>query len=238
MERLWMVPSYMIVTLIALGTAAAYTGVLSPFRGFSLVILAVMTSVVFGIALAAAAAFASAMGKAWRPRALRGAILPLIIAIPAFAAVNLSSTPTMNDVSTDLEDRIEFTAELTDLRTSTEPNEMERAHFDLLQRQAYPDVAPILIALPPDQAFAQAKQVAESLPGWQVTGADAASGRIEVTDTSRIFHFVDDVVIRVRPDGTGSRVDLRSRSRDGRGDMGVNAKRVRAYTAAIKMSGS
>jgi uncharacterized protein (DUF1499 family) len=238
MERLWMVPSYMILTLIVLGTLGAFTGVLPPFRGFSLVFLAVVTSVVFGIALAGAAAFASATGKAWRPRALRGAILPLIIAIPAFAAVNLSSTPTMNDVSTDLSDRLEFDPEVTAQRTSAEPGDEQRAHFDALQQQAYPDLAPIVVALPPEQAFEQAKQAAESLPGWQVTSADAATGRIEATDTSRIFHFVDDVVIRVRPDGAGSRLDVRSRSRDGLGDMGVNAKRVRAYSEAVKKPGS
>ena len=163
--------------------------------------------------------------------------MPLLIAIPAFIAVNLSSTPTMNDVSTDLSDRLEFDPEVTAKRTSAEPGEEQRAHFDTLQRQSYPDLAPIAVALPPDQAFAQAKKAAESLPGWQVTSADAATGRIEATDTSRIFHFVDDVVIRVRPDGAGSRIDIRSRSRDGLGDMGVNAKRVRGYTEAVKKAG-
>ena len=238
MERLWMVPSYMILTLIVLGTLGAFTGVVTPFRGFSLVFLAVVTSVVFGIALAGAAAFASATGKSWRRRALRGAIVPLVIAIPAFIAVNMSSVPTMNDVSTDLSDRLQFDPELTPLRTSAEPGEEQRAHFDALQKESYPDLAPIVVAVPPDQAFTQAKQAAESLPGWQVTSADAASGRIEATDTSRIFHFVDDIVIRVRPDGAGSRIDIRSRSRDGLGDLGVNAKRVRTYTAAVKKSGS
>jgi uncharacterized protein (DUF1499 family) len=153
-------------------------------------------------------------------------------------AVNMSSVPTMNDVSTDLGDRLEFDPELAQLRTSAEPGEEQRAHFDALQKDAYPDLVPILVALPPDQAFAQALQAAESLPGWKVTSSDAAAGRIEATDTSRIFHFVDDIVIRVRPDGSASRVDIRSRSRDGLGDMGVNAKRVRAYTAALAQGSS
>ena len=234
MERLWMVPTYVIITFLIVGPLAAYTGVLSPIRGFSLVLLAILIGVVFGIALAGAAAFASATGKPWRGRALRGAIVPLLIALPAFVAVNFSKTPTMNDVSTDLVDRLEFKPELTPLRTSSEPGDEERAHFDELQRQAYTDIAPIIVALPPDQAFAQAKLAAESLPGWQVTSADAAIGRIEATDTSSIFHFVDDIVIRVRPDGAGSRIDIRSRSRDGRGDLGINAKRIRTYTAAVK----
>jgi uncharacterized protein (DUF1499 family) len=237
MERLWMVPTYLILTLIVLGTLGAFTGVTTPFRGFSFVFLGVVTAVVFGIALAGAAAFASATGKSWRPRALRASVVPLLVAIPAFIAVNLSSVPTMNDVSTDLGDRLEFDPEVTALRTSLEPSPEQRAHFDALQNESYPDLVPIQVALPADQAFAQAKRAAESLPGWQVTSADAAAGRIEATDTSRVFHFVDDIVIRVRPDGTGSRIDIRSRSRDGLGDLGVNAKRVRAYSAAVKSGG-
>jgi uncharacterized protein (DUF1499 family) len=71
------------------------------------------------------------------------------------------------------------------------------------------------------------------MPGWIVTNADLDSGRIEATATSRIFHFVDDVVIRVRPDGAGSRVDLRSRSRVGQSDLGANAERIRAFCAEL-----
>ena len=68
--------------------------------------------------------------------------------------------------------------------------------------------------------------------------ATTVNGRIEATDTSRIFHFVDDVVIRVMPDAAGARVDIRSRSRDGLGDMGANAKRIAAYSAALEAQGS
>jgi uncharacterized protein (DUF1499 family) len=85
----------------------------------------------------------------------------------------------------------------------------------------------------PDQAFARAKAVAERTPGWNVTNADSESGRIEATATSKLFHFVDDVVIRVRPDGAGSRVDLRSRSRVGQSDLGANAARIRAFEAEL-----
>jgi len=35
-------------------------------------------------------------------------------------------------------------------------------------------------------------------------------------------------------DGNGSRIDIRSHSRHGRGDLGVNAARIRKYLAALK----
>jgi uncharacterized protein (DUF1499 family) len=57
---------------------------------------------------------------------------------------------------------------------------------------------------------------------------------LEARDVSVVFRFVDDVVVRVRARESGSVVDIRSRSRDGRGDLGVNAARVRALSDALK----
>ena len=54
------------------------------------------------------------------------------------------------------------------------------------------------------------------------------------TETTHVFRFVDDVVIRVRADRTATVVDVRSKSRDGRGDLGANAARIRAFVAAME----
>jgi len=145
-----------------------------------------------------------------------------------------SKVPPIHDISTDLSDRIEFTPEVVAASPNKDAQGPDRDLVDEMQKSGYPDVAPIQLALPPDQAFAKAKAVAEAMPGWQVTNADLETGRIEATATSRIFHFVDDIVIRVRPDAGGSRIDLRSRSRVGQSDLGANATRIRAYTAEIK----
>jgi uncharacterized protein (DUF1499 family) len=69
--------------------------------------------------------------------------------------------------------------------------------------------------------------------GWEIVAADAAAGRIEATDTTFWFGFKDDVVIRVEADGAGSRIDVRSVSRVGVGDVGANARRIRAYLRAL-----
>ena len=69
---------------------------------------------------------------------------------------------------------------------------------------------------------------------WFFTDARSEKvGELEATSTSRLFRFVDDVVVRVRSDGAGSRVDVRSKSRDGKGDFGVNAERIRAFRARL-----
>ena len=88
---------------------------------------------------------------------------------------------------------------------------------------------PLVLPEPPDEAFARALRLAQERPGWEV-GFVNGSGRVfEGVATSRIFGFKDDFVVRVRPDGTGSLVDMRSKSRDGKGDLGANAERIRSF---------
>ena len=52
-------------------------------------------------------------------------------------------------------------------------------------------------------------EVATAL-GWEIVAASEDDGRFEATDTTFWFGFKDDVVVRIRPEGDGSRIDLRS----------------------------
>jgi uncharacterized protein (DUF1499 family) len=98
---------------------------------------------------------------------------------------------------------------------------------------AYPDIRPVTIAEPPDAAFKRALNVARDF-GWQVVAAVPDEGRIEATDTTLWFGFKDDIVIRVTPSAGGSRIDVRSVSRLGEGDLGKNAARIRAYLRRLQ----
>ena len=65
----------------------------------------------------------------------------------------------------------------------------------------------------------------------------AQAGIVEATATTLFFRFKDDVVVRVRPDPArpgGSIVDMRSISRVGGSDVGVNAERIRAFLADLQ----
>jgi uncharacterized protein (DUF1499 family) len=84
----------------------------------------------------------------------------------------------------------------------------------------------------PDRAFARAEAAARRM-GWQIAAAAPDQGRLEASDTTRWFAFTDDIVVRVAAAPTGSRIDVRSASRVGRSDLGVNAKRIRAFLAAV-----
>ena len=91
---------------------------------------------------------------------------------------------------------------------------------------------PITVDADPDAAFAAAESAARSM-GWEMVGSDAAAGRIECTDTTAYFGFKDDVVIRIRAEGAGTRLDIRSKSRVGLSDVGTNAQRIRDFREAF-----
>jgi fatty-acyl-CoA synthase len=102
-----------------------------------------------------------------------------------------------------------------------------------LQAAAYADIAPIMLASSPSEAF-EAAQTAARAQGWAIDVADAESGRIEARARTLWFGFTDDVVVQVSPAPEGSRIDFRSISRVGVSDLGANAKRLRAFRDAIE----
>lgn len=101
------------------------------------------------------------------------------------------------------------------------------------QRRAYPDIAPLTLKASPDEAFANALQAARDM-GWEIVSADPVAGRIEAVATTSWFGFKDDVAVRITRQEGASRVDVRSRSRVGRGDAGTNAHRVREYLKRLQ----
>jgi len=145
-------------------------------------------------------------------------------------------TPPIHDISTDTQDPPQFVAVLPLRVNAPNPTQYGGEKIASQQRAAYPDIQPLILNIPPAQAFERALAAVHEM-GWQLVAADPATGRIEATDTTFWFRFKDDVVIRIRPtQGGGSRIDVRSLSRLGVGDVGTNAKRIRAYLAVLRAS--
>jgi uncharacterized protein (DUF1499 family) len=134
--------------------------------------------------------------------------------------------PPINDISTDTEDPPVFW-------DMPNPTEYPGAEAAALQRSAYPDLAPLILSIPPDRAYALAMALSRD-KGWEIVADEPKDGRIEAVDRSFLYGFKDEIIIRILASDGGARVDVRSRSRIGRIDRGVNAKRVRAYLAALK----
>ncbi|MBL4603123.1 MAG: DUF1499 domain-containing protein, partial [Emcibacteraceae bacterium] len=96
------------------------------------------------------------------------------------------------------------------------------------QIAAFPDIKPIISSLSPYEAYAKALAVGEAM-GWEIIGADPVVRRFEGIAETPFFKFVDDTVVVISMAPSGSRIDVRSVSRIGRGDIGVNAIRVREF---------
>ena len=153
-------------------------------------------------------------------------------AIGLNAQVRREHSPAIHDLTTDLENPPTFTAVAA--RRANAPNRLDRAAgLAELQRQGYPDLAPVTLQARPEQTFDRALAAAQSL-GWEIVTADKSSGRIEATDKTRWFGFEDDVVVRLTPWGTGTRIDVRSVSRTGVGDAGRNAARIRRFLKTLQ----
>jgi uncharacterized protein (DUF1499 family) len=97
--------------------------------------------------------------------------------------------------------------------------------------RAYPDLKPHAYAYPPGQVFALAEAAAREFPRWRIHSVDRLGRELQVEAEVPLFGFVDDVTVRVDPipGSQVSEVVVRSRSRRGAGDLGENARRIRAY---------
>ena len=96
--------------------------------------------------------------------------------------------------------------------------------------EACPGAKPVTVAAAPAEAQTRVKA---ALDDAGLAVATEAPGRIEATATSFWYGFKDDVIVRIRPEGAGSRVDMRSVSRVGQSDLGANCKRISGLVAAL-----
>ena len=176
------------------------------------------------------------------PRTRRGAGLVLAMAlvigagtawVPWNGLQTVRSLPYIHDITTDTENPPEFVAVLPLRADAPNPPEYAGDEVAAEQREAYPEIRPLKLSVPPARAFEQALATARDA-GWEIVAAVPEEGRIEATATTFWFGFKDDVVIRITPDNDGSVVDMRSKSRVGRSDVGANAERIRSFLGALE----
>ena len=172
---------------------------------------------------------------ALRPTVVKRVLLPALPGTLLLLSLTTGGDyPAIHNISTDLEDPPQFARAAEQRGAGTNPLEPDSEAMQL-QREAYPDIQPLDSSLAPAEAFSRAVQVSRDL-GWDIYNEDPAAGIIEAVDTTAIMAFKDDVVIRIRAADNGSRIDLRSVSRVGLGDIGANAKRIRAFSEAFAVA--
>lgn len=145
------------------------------------------------------------------------------------------SVPPIHDITTDMENPPEFSAMVRLREDAPNPPEYTGPESAEYQRESYPHIRPLEV--PND--LQGVMDVAVMLVGnrdWELVAINRKEGRIEATETLPWFGFKDDVIIRFSEADSGTRVDMRSKSRVGRGDVGVNARRISRFLDDLEMS--
>lgn len=204
--------------------------------------------------LALIAALVRRPRRGWRSSLIALLIPAVALGYLGYVRSQSAAIPPIHDIATDVADPPAPSPALAKARDAAGANPVARLDAPLatlkayqgprfadiarrsigeLSTTAYPDVRPIQVAATPDAAF-DAALAAVRAAGLRVDTADRATGRIEAVATSFWFGFDDDLIVRVRPDGAGSRIDLRSISRVGLSDLGANARRIEGVSADIR----
>jgi uncharacterized protein (DUF1499 family) len=220
-----------VATIVGIIAAQSGAPALTGFGLFQLGILCGLLALILG----AVGIFLTRGGVGGRSRAFIGVGLGVaMIAIVVIGASPGAGVPAINDITTNLDDPPEFAPAPEDHHNATR-NMSYPADWKPLVRAAYPDLEPIRTSITPGQAYATALGAAEQLD-WTVTHRNRDHFTFEAEDETALFRFVDDIVVRVTDDGSGQAVvDIRSKSRDGRGDVGANAARIRLFTADLNL---
>jgi len=158
-----------------------------------------------------------------------GALLSAVV-LGVFGSQFLAATsvPSIHNISTDINDPPSFKAVAALRGPDTNPLEYNASVLGEKQSEAYPDVKSLLTDLDRSAALSRSVSVLEDM-GLEIVAADPAGDTVEATFTSFWFGFKDDLVVRIRPQGAGSLIDLRSVSRVGQSDLGANAKRISEF---------
>lgn len=215
---------------VLLGPVLGFLRVVPPLAAFGLFALGGILAVITGLS----ALVASARGRSFGIGRTLALLAAMVFLLTAFGA---GGAPRINDFTTNVADPPIFVFAAT-LPANAGRDLAYPAGYAEIQRDCCADLHAAKVAAPPDEALKRAERVAASMPSWKVTNVDPAKGTLEAVSESKVFGFQDDIVVRVRPGDGGSVVDVRSKSRDGKGDMGVNAARIRDYVAALEKPGA
>ncbi|HLJ52543.1 MAG TPA: DUF1499 domain-containing protein [Rhizomicrobium sp.] len=183
--------------------------------------------------------------RGWRYGALGLAGSLVVAFIPLNQLRLYLISPPIHDITTDVEYPPPFIALLPLRAGATNGPEYDgmklidyggrKTHVAAAQKKAYPDIRGAGVLEKPAVLFWHAFATAKRMSGWNIAAFDEKTGMIEASATSQWFGLTSDIAIRVKPAGSiGARLDIRSKSRIGENDMGMNAQIVRDYLKALR----
>jgi hypothetical protein len=179
-------------------------------------------------------------GYAGAGKAALGVLLPVLaLGWPLTFVPAAMRLPPINDVSTDVTAPPAFSA-LAKVRPA-DANSVDYPgdRFSAKQQMAYPDLRTFVVDRGVEETYGLVEETVRKLK-WRIAASDPPAtkpvkgGVLEATDLTPVVGFTDDVVVRVEGSATRSRVDVRSASRYGHGDLGHNATRIRRFLAELQ----
>lgn len=175
----------------------------------------------------------------------KGETKPLLITILAtglplaFMGKNIMAAqghPFIHDITTDFQQPPALMAAKA-LRTEADHDVEYQAENIELQQSGYPDLKAIVLNGGAKTVLHQAKVLMQK-QGWQILALqdEQAPYTLEASTESTLFAFIDDVSLRFTPVAQAeaatqvqTQVDMRSMSRQGKSDLGQNAKRINEF---------
>ena len=168
-----------------------------------------------------------------------GIIICLVLVyVPYSWKKTLDAYPYIHDISTDTLNPPDFV--IVDQLRAADDHSIEYDGLEVaeLQVKAYPDIKTLVIDGDIEKHLQSAENVLNDM-NLDIVSVDIESGRIEAVATSFLFGFKDDMVIRMtETDGAQVAVDVRSKSRVGKSDLGQNAKRIRRFMEGLAAHGA
>jgi hypothetical protein len=229
------VPFAMAATML-MAPVLIRVGVVTPLGGFG----AAMGAWVVGASAGLLGGLVGFLKPETRPLAWAALGLGALLACGLALTLTRNSSPPIHDITNNLDDPPAFT--VATQHPDNAGRDMSYPHGDPrtpdLQREHYPHLStPLVICDGLRSGNWDVVVAAAQSYDWNVTWMNAEAGLIEAEATTGIFRFVDDIVIRVSqlnpPDGCVT-ISMRSTSRVGRSDLGVNARRISDFLEAAE----
>lgn len=222
-----------------LGFPIAVVGTRFNVFDFKLGMLIVAASLLLALIIFLVGGFLSIKQKGSYPASAKNAFVAMLISLVPLIGigsvlVGARDVPKIHNISTDVMDPPSF-IKIAEIRTD-EHNPLAYKVDDLaeLQLAAYPDVKTLTVNMSREAAIDRALLVIEEL-GWELVDENREMSILEASETTALWGFIDDIVIRFRSNQTDDQItiDLRSVSRVGQSDLGANAKRIESFIATF-----
>jgi uncharacterized protein (DUF1499 family) len=99
-----------------------------------------------------------------------------------------------------------------------------------------PDLRPLNLAASREEVAGLIRDWVDESPRWKIVSSEASDQqiRMQLTRTTKMLRFVDDIQVRIIADEAGSIVEAESQSRVGKGDLGQNPRNLKELVRGLR----